>query len=63
MLHQLKSLELLSPHLLRRRAAAAKDIGVGGEKLSAFLAELPTAKKEELLVRLQGFIRTCIVGG
>lgn len=36
-LRGLKSFELLSPHLMRMRAKSAKDIGVGGEKLSAFL--------------------------
>lgn len=54
-LRQLKSLELLSPQLLRRRSAAAKDIGVGGEKLSAFLAGLQTDKRGELLVAIQKF--------
>ncbi|MBF0426851.1 MAG: AAA family ATPase [Magnetococcales bacterium] len=33
-----RSLELLAPHLMRQRARVAKDIGVGGEKLSAFLS-------------------------
>ncbi len=54
-LQQLKSLELLSPQLLRKRATAAKDIGVGGEKLSAFLAGLASEKKEALLSALQKF--------
>jgi hypothetical protein len=36
----LKSLELLSPHLMRKRAKSANDIGSGGEKLSAFLSSL-----------------------
>jgi predicted ATPase len=40
-LQRLKSLELLSPHLLRKRARGAEDIGTGGEKLSGFLSTLP----------------------
>lgn len=54
-LQQLKSLELLSPHLLRKRAYAAEDIGVGGEKLSAFLAGLPSDKKAALLSAIREF--------
>ena len=54
-LKQLKSLELLSPQLLRKRAYAAEDIGVGGEKLSAFLAGLAPHKKAALSVALQQF--------
>lgn len=54
-LGQLKSLELLSPQLLRRRSAAANDIGVGGEKLSAFLAGLASDRRGELLTALQKF--------
>ena len=54
-LEQLKSLELLSPQLLRRRSYAAKDIGLGGEKLSAFLAYLPADKQLELLAALKEF--------
>lgn len=52
---QLKSLELLSPQLLRKRSYAAKDIGVGGEKFSAFLAGLPPEGKQALFAALQGF--------
>jgi predicted ATPase len=54
-LRQLKSLELLSPQLLRRRSDAAKDIGVGGEKLSAFLAGLPAGNQSQLLAALKQF--------
>ncbi len=54
-LAQLKSLELLSPQLMRRRAYAAEDIGLGGEKLSAFLSGLPAEKRTELRMRLQEF--------
>lgn len=54
-LRHLKSLELLSPQLLRRRSYAAKDIGVGGEKLSAFLAGLPVDNRAQLLTALKQF--------
>lgn len=54
-LRQLKSLVLLAPQLLRKRAYEAKDIGVGGEKLSAFLAGLASEKKAALLSALQKF--------
>lgn len=54
-LRQLKSLELLSPQLLRRRSAAARDIGVGGEKLSAFLAGLPPIDRKKLFDALKRF--------
>ncbi|HTV62078.1 MAG TPA: ATP-binding protein [Verrucomicrobiae bacterium] len=54
-LRQLKSLELLSPQLLRRRSYAAKDIGVGGEKLSAFLAGLPVDSRLQLLKAVKQF--------
>jgi predicted ATPase len=54
-LRQLKSLELLSPQLLRRRSYAAKDIGLGGEKLSAFLAYLPAENRTQLLAELKKF--------
>jgi predicted ATPase len=51
----LRSLELLSPHLLRRRARASQDIGIGGEKLSPFLNQLPPKSKKLLLEKLRGF--------
>jgi predicted ATPase len=51
----IKSLELLSPHLMRQRARDAVDIGVGGEKLSAFLHTLPADKLSALLNSLKGY--------
>lgn len=54
-MRSLKSLELLSPHLLRRKARTAQDIGMGGEKLSPFLAKLPPKNKALLKARLQEF--------
>jgi predicted ATPase len=54
-LGNLKSLELLSPQLMRRRARSAQDMGLGGEKLSAFLGTLPQVQKRRLLTELQRF--------
>jgi predicted ATPase len=51
----IKSLELLSPHLMRQRARDAKDIGVGGEKLSAFLHSLPNDKRAKLLSSIKEY--------
>ena len=51
----IKSLELLSPHLMRQRARDATDIGVGGEKLSAFLHALPADKRTDLLKSLKEY--------
>lgn len=51
----IKSLELLSPHLMRLRARDATDIGVGGEKLSAFLHTLPAEKRSALLQSLKEY--------
>ena len=45
----LKSLELLNPLLLRKRARSAEnDLGLGGEKLSAFLYSLPPEKRSKI---------------
>ncbi len=54
-LESLRSLELLSPQSLRKRAKAADDIGSGGEKLSAFLSGFSPAQKEALNDRLRKF--------
>lgn len=51
----LKSLELLSPHLMRSRAKTADDLGRGGEKLAAFLSTLDSAALEGLNERLRAF--------
>jgi predicted ATPase len=43
----IKTLELLAPLLLRKRARTTEDdIGIGGEKLSAFLYNLPRKKQK-----------------
>ncbi|MCB1823146.1 MAG: AAA family ATPase [Candidatus Competibacteraceae bacterium] len=54
-LQGIKSLELLSPHLMRQRARQADDVGVGGEKLSAFLASLPETKKQAIIQKMKEF--------
>lgn len=54
-LQNLRSLELLSPQLMRKKARAARDIGASGEKLSPFLDQLSTDAKEDLLTKLQEF--------
>ncbi|MDM8549546.1 ATP-binding protein [Desulfobacterales bacterium HSG2] len=48
-LRSIKTLELLNPLLLRKRARTAEgDLGIGGEKLSAFLYDLPEEKKRHI---------------
>lgn len=55
-LRSIRSLELLSPHLLRKRARTEeKDIGVGGEKLSAFLDTIKGADRDNLVSMLKSF--------
>lgn len=55
-LRSIRSLELLSMHLLRKRARTEeKDIGVGGEKLSAFLDTIKGADRDKLVSMLKSF--------
>ena len=55
-IRQIRSLELLSPNLLRKRARKADtDIGVGGEKLSAFLHEIKGENRDLLIELLKTF--------
>lgn len=55
-LRNIKSLELLSPHSLRKRSRLADtDIGPGGEKLSGFLSTLTPDAKNLLLDELRRF--------
>jgi len=51
----IKSLELLSPHRMRQRAREAADIGIGGEKLSAFLHNFSEDKLSALLKSLKEY--------
>jgi len=52
-MRRLTSLDLLSPQSLRRRTDASDGrLGLGGERLSAFLYELPAAKRQRLLEQL-----------
>ncbi|VEA68505.1 recombination protein F [Serratia plymuthica] len=70
-IRNIRSLELLSPHLLRKRSRTQdKDIGAGGEKLSGFLGQLNPEEKERLLnllrkfyPRLQNFRVATVKGG
>ena len=55
-LRNIKSLELLSPQLLRKRSRNTdKDIGAGGEKLSAYLGTLPEGARESLTESIRQF--------
>lgn len=54
-LGNMKSLELLSPHLMRKRAKKATDIGVGGERLSAFLDSLNLDEKIAFVDQVKTF--------
>ena len=51
----LRSLDLLSPYSMRRRAKEGSDIGYGGERLSAFIHGLPTKDKEAMTQALKVF--------
>jgi len=54
--NEIRSAELLSPLLMKKRARESKNgIGLGGEKLSAFLNALSSEKKEILQNRLKEF--------
>lgn len=56
MISNIRSLELLSPHLMRYSLReAAKDIGAGGEKLSPFLYNIKGAAREKLTNLLREF--------
>ena len=55
-LRRVRSLELLSPHLLRKSARVSEhDIGAGGEKLSAYLDNIKGERKAALVTLLQKF--------
>lgn len=58
-LRKIRSLELLSPQLLRKRSRVAegedRNIGAGGENLSAFLGTLQGAQRDQLLKLLKTF--------
>lgn len=55
-LSNIRSLELLSPHLMRlSHRDAAADIGVGGEKLSPFLYGIKGEARERLIGLLKNF--------
>ena len=55
-LRNIKSLESLSPHLLKKRSRAhQKNIGIGGERLSGYLSTLKGQDKDEILSTLKHF--------
>lgn len=55
-MRRIRSLALLAPQLLRKRARSTDlDIGMGGEKLSAFLGNIKGQNKANLLTLLQRF--------
>lgn len=55
-MRRIRSLELLSPNLLRKRARSTDfDIGPGGEKLSAFLHSIKGEKRDSLVELLRIF--------
>lgn len=55
LLTNFKSLELLSPALLRQeKRDASGSLGMGGEKLSAYLYDLPKDDKKHIASKLQG---------
>jgi len=54
----IRSLDLLSPEQLRRKARLANlgdDIGSGGQQLSAFIHQLKLSEREQLLLDLQRY--------
>lgn len=51
----LKSLDMLAPNLLRKRAREGEDVGYGGERLSAFLHGFSKSDKERLLAAIKRF--------
>lgn len=55
-MRNIRSLELLSPHLMHQKArGTADDIGFGGEKLSAFVSSIKGEQKEALVQLLKAF--------
>ena len=54
-MQSIKSLEMLSPHLMRKASRYADDVGRGGEKLSAFLSMLNNDQKSNILTKLKEF--------
>ncbi|MET4729600.1 putative ATPase [Lysobacter enzymogenes] len=54
-LRGVKSLELLSPQLMRRSSKGGGDVGVGGETLAAFVYGLSPQEKEQFFEKLLEF--------
>lgn len=54
LMKEVKSLDLLSPEYLRQRTRESSgSLGLGGQKLAAFLYELGMTKRQELMKRLK----------
>lgn len=58
----LKSLELLNPQLMKNRAREADDIGIGGEKLTAFLFGMSAEKRLKVIEELKAFYPRVLMG-
>ena len=54
-LEGVKSMELLSPHLMRKQSRDAEDVGYGGEKIAAFVNGLDQSERDKLLHALNAF--------
>ncbi|MEN9864987.1 MAG: hypothetical protein RL748_577 [Pseudomonadota bacterium] len=55
-LRNIRSLELISPHLMRQKTRGdSDDVGFGGERLSAFLATIKGEQKTALMAALKQF--------
>jgi energy-coupling factor transporter ATP-binding protein EcfA2 len=58
----LKSLELLNPQLIKNRAREAEDIGIGGEKLTAYLYSMSHAMRTKVIDQLKVFYPRVLSG-
>jgi predicted ATP-dependent endonuclease of OLD family len=55
-LRRIRSLELLAPHRMRQRSRGeADDVGMGGERLSAYIATIKGEEKAALIALLRDF--------
>lgn len=54
-LQSLKSLELLTPNILRRASQANDNLGIGGEGLSGFLSKMKECDAQDLIATLHDF--------
>jgi predicted ATPase len=54
-MRSIKSLELLSPHLIKQRAREGESLGLGGERLSAYIYRLGEEQRARLLEKFKLF--------